>query len=114
MPKVRLESLRAGMVVTAEIKNMDDMLLIPAGCTLTDNHIETLSAWGIADAQVESSDDSPEPADILATLAPETLEALTNEVKARFWDPIDKNAVQAETFTLALRREARRFKTSTN
>jgi hypothetical protein len=31
-------------------------------------------------------------------------------VKARFWDPIDKHAVQVETFTLALRREARRAK----
>ena len=108
MPKLKLESLRAGMVVTADVKNMDGMLLIPSGATLSENQIDTLNAWGIAEVQVAASDHPTDVIDVLETLPMEALERLIDEVKSRFWEPTDKHAVQAEAFSLALRREAKR------
>ncbi|MEI6786294.1 MAG: hypothetical protein WCQ21_35895 [Verrucomicrobiota bacterium] len=107
MPKVKIASVREGMVVTADVKNMDTMLLIPAGCVLTEKHINILNAWGIAEVQVESGGTAEVSGDILEQLPAETLAQVRKDLTAIFWDPIDKGAVQAETFDLVLRRKAR-------
>lgn len=106
MPKIKIESLREGMVVAADVKNMDSMLLLPAGCEISAKHVDILGAWGIAEIEVEASEDVEEPQDILQTLAPEVVEQLTKELQVIFWEPADANPVQAETFKLALRRKA--------
>jgi hypothetical protein len=109
MPKVKVASVREGMVVTADIKNMDNMLLIPAGCTLTEKHINIFNAWGITEVQVESGGDAEDAGDILQQLPAETLEQLREELTGIFWDPIDNGSVQAEIFDLALRRKAKQI-----
>jgi hypothetical protein len=107
MPKVKVAAVHEGMVVTADVKNMDNMLLIPAGCVLTEKHINILNAWGISEVQVESGGAAEDTGDILQQLPAETLEQLRKELAGIFWDPIDKSPVQAETFDLALRRKIR-------
>jgi hypothetical protein len=109
MPKVKIASVREGMVVSADVKNMDNMLLIPTGCALNEKHIDILNAWGIAEVQVESGGNAEVSGDILEQLPPETLEQTRKDLAAIFWDPIDKNPIQAETFDLALRRKARQI-----
>ena len=109
MPKVKLASVREGLVVTADVKNMDQMLLIPAGCTLTEKHISVLNAWGIAEIQIESGAAVDDPGDILQEVPPELLAQAREELTRLFWDPIDKTPVQAEVFALALRRKARQI-----
>jgi hypothetical protein len=107
MPKVKTQSLVAGMVIAADVKNMDNMLLMPAGCELTEKHITILNAWGIPEVQVESCDGQEEPADVLQQLAPELLNQLADELQAIFWEPIDRNPIQREVFDLVLRRKAK-------
>ena len=109
MPKIKLASVRGGMVVTADVKNMDNMLLIPAGCVLTEKHISVLNAWGIAEVLVESGGVAEDSGDILQQVPAETLEQARIELTGFFWDPIDKSSVLAETFDLALRRKARQI-----
>lgn len=107
MPKIKVESLREGMQVTEEVKNMDNMLLIPTGCVITERHVNLLNAWGIAEVQVKSLGEADEPADPLQRLPAEVVAKLTEETKQIFWEAADKNPIQAETFNLALRRKAR-------
>jgi hypothetical protein len=107
MPNVKLESLQVGMVVTTDVRNMDNMLLIPAGCALSERQIDVLNAWGIPEIQVQASDDSEESTDILQRIPPETLAKLTGELESIFWEPTDEGSVQAELFNLVLRRRAR-------
>ena len=109
MPKIKIASVREGMVVTADVKNMDNMLLIPAGCALTEKHVNILNAWGIAEIQVESGGAAEVSGDILEQLPAETLEQTRKDLAGIFWDPIDKSAVQAEMFDLVLRRKARQI-----
>jgi hypothetical protein len=97
------------MVVTADVKNMDNMLLIPAGCVLTEKHIDIFNAWGITEVQVESGGNAEDSGDILQQLPPETLEQLRKELAGIFWDPVDKSPVQAEMFDLLLRRKAKQI-----
>ena len=107
MPKSKTESLQPGMVVAADVKNMDNMLLMPAGCELTEKHITVLNAWGIGEIQVEICEAQEEPTDVLRQLDPGLLRQLTSELQAIFWDPVDKHPLQQEVFNLALRRKAR-------
>ena len=97
------------MVVTADVKNADDMLLIPAGCALTEKQIDMLSAWGIAEIRVQSEDGADDGGDPLQKLPPETLEKVTGELAANFWTPVDANPVQKGVFDLVLRRKARQM-----
>src|SRR6185503_5167052 len=101
MPKVKSEQLKAGMVVTADVKNMDNMLLIPSGATLSQKQINILQAWGITEVTVAASSElDTSPPDRLAKLPPEVLERLTAEVKASFWELNENDPVQMEIFRL--------------
>ena len=107
MPNVKLESLQGGMIVTVDVRNLDNMLLIPAGCALTGRQIDILRAWGIAEIQVEACGDFEALADPLERLPPERLDQLTRDLKAAFWEPPDEGPVQQEVFNLILRRRAK-------
>lgn len=97
------------MVVAVDVKNMDNMLLLPAGCVLTEKHIDILNAWGITELQVEAGGPVEEVGDVLEQLPPGTLEQLRGELAALFWEPIDKGPIQAEAFDLLLRRKAKQL-----
>lgn len=109
MPKAKLESLQPGMVVTVDVKNMDDMLLIPAGCTLTEKHINILQSWGIPEVQVETAGAAEDNSDPLQRLAPEVLEKITTELKEKYWHFDENNQVEVEVFNLILRRKAKQL-----
>jgi hypothetical protein len=107
MPKIKTDQLKEGMVVKADVKNLDDMLLIPAGCELTPKHIKILNAWGIGEVSVENPGPSEEEPDALAKLSPEAAAKLEAELKQRFWKFDPNDPIQKEVFRLALHRRAR-------
>ena len=107
MPRIKTESLTEGMVVSADVKNIDQMLLIPSGCTLTARQIGILQAWGVDNIEVTSAGDSGS-ADMLETMPADALERLTAEVRASFWKADDADPVFAELFKVILRRRANR------
>ena len=96
------------MIVTGDVRNLDNMLLIPAGCALSERHINILCAWGIAEIQVEACEAAEDARDLLQELPPGRLEQLTRELASTFWEPVDKGPVQQEVFNLVLRRQAKR------
>lgn len=106
MPRIKLDSVVEGMTVAADVKNMDDMLLIPAGCILTARHINILRTWGISEIQTEGEE---QEATTLITIAPEILAKLEAELQKLFWQYDPGSSVQREIFQLALRRRARAF-----
>ena len=95
MPRIKTDALEVGMVVASDVKNIDNMLLIPAGCSLTDRQINILQSWGVPEIDVQTSQ-ALEEADPLASLAPEVAARMTAEIKALFWQPDDSNPVFAE------------------
>jgi hypothetical protein len=105
MPRIKSESLQEGMLVSNDVKNINDMLLIPAGCALTERHINILQAWGVAEIEVQNSD-AIEDTDPLTKLAPGEVAKLTAEVKSLFWRLDGSNPVQNEIFKLILQRQA--------
>lgn len=107
MPRIKTDALEEGMIVAADVKNIDNMLLIPAGCSLTDRQINILQSWGVPEIDVQASQ-AIEEADPLASLAPEEAARLSAEIRALFWQPDDSNAVFSELSKVLLRRRARK------
>jgi hypothetical protein len=107
MPRIKTEQLAEGMVVSADVKNIDDMLLIPAGAALSERQINILQSWGVPEVEVQASESVPDP-DPLAKLSPEALEKMTREVKGLFWQPDESSPVFAAIFRLILERRARK------
>ncbi|MGA2174860.1 MAG: hypothetical protein ABSH38_07750 [Verrucomicrobiota bacterium] len=107
MPRVKTGELKEGMVVAKDVKNIDDMLLLPAKAVLTGRQIDILQAWGVAELEVEASDLLGD-ADPLARLPPEVAAQLAAQIKALFWQADDSNPVFAEIFKLMLWRRARK------
>jgi len=107
MPKLKLEQLKPGMVVAVAVKNMDEMLLAPAGCELTERHISILETWGITEVAVEASEETQAPVDPLSKLSPARLARLRQELRDIFWEFDEANPIQAEIFNLMLRRKAK-------
>lgn len=107
MPKIKLDALQEGMVVAADVKNLDDMLLIPSGCELTSRHIKVLQTWGVPEVDVKSVGDNEDHGDPLAKLQPEHAAQLVAEVKGRFWSFDEANAAQQELLKACSRRAAR-------
>ncbi len=102
MAKIKVEHLLPGMVAASDIKNMDGMLLLPAGCELTERHAQILKTWGIAEISVEGPDDESEVAGALAAI--EVSPDRMAQIRDRFWQFDDQNPMQREILRLIARR----------
>jgi hypothetical protein len=105
MPRIKTDLLQEGMRVATDVTNIDTMLLIPAGCTLTERKIRILQAWGVIEIEVQDCKVT-EAADPLANLTPEEAARMAAEVKSLFWQPDDSNPVFVQIFKLMLHRRA--------
>ena len=108
MPKIKIEQVKEGMVVAVDVKNIDSMLLVPAGCTLTERQINILNSWGVIEVDVVVAEGVE--VDPFAKFSAEELEHLRAELTARFWKVDEKNPVFMEIFKLALDRRLRSSK----
>jgi len=106
MPRIKTDALQAGMVVAADVKNLDHVLLIGAGTALTERQIGILQAWGVAEVEVNSADGLSGAPGVLEQLPAELVERLRSEVKSLFWHLDETCPVQAEIYRLALQRRA--------
>jgi hypothetical protein len=102
MAKIKAEHLLPGMVAAADIRNMDGMLLLPAGCELTERHAQILRTWGIAEIAVEGPEDDGNDGDaqMVIEVSPDRLA----QIKARFWQFDEQNPLQQEILRLLARR----------
>ena len=107
MPRIRTDLLTAGMVVSRDVANIDGMLLIPSGTTLTERQVGILQAWGVTDVEVQASEAAPE-LDPLARMSPEAVAALKSELRKIFWRTSDSDPVFLEILQVLLRRRARK------
>jgi hypothetical protein len=112
MTRITTNALQEGMVLAADVRNADDMLLLPAGCSLTARHLGILQAWGVTEVDVQLEAGAALPDDPVARMEPAELARLTAELKQLFWEFDEANPVAMEIFNLVLRREVVRRKAS--
>ena len=107
MPRIKTEHLLEGMKVVTNVKNIHDMLLIPAGCELSERQIGILQAWGVEEVEVQHSP-TTEASDPVARLSAEDRARMEAEIQQRFWEPDAASPVHAELNRLLLERHARK------
>jgi hypothetical protein len=82
------------MVLAESVSTFRGRLLLPAGTTLTDKHIEKLKAWGVSEAEIEGHDDpSMEELDASMASAPD-LAAACAALEHRFANVKDDSLMQ--------------------
>lgn len=96
------------MVVALDVMNIDNMLLVPAGCPLTERHIDILKAWGVTEVEVDLANDVADMRDPLSQLPPEKVAQITAEMRKRFWALDEANPAAMKVFEVMLQRKARR------
>lgn len=58
------KELESGMVLAADVCNLDGQTLFRRGVTLTDRQINILLMWGVASVEIEGEDDSDARVDL--------------------------------------------------
>jgi hypothetical protein len=79
--RVSVDSLRAGMTLSAELRESGGRLLLPAATELTDRHLRYLQMWGVAEVEVDGGPGAVEPD---SGLTPELLAHAEAELAPRF------------------------------
>ena len=84
MGRVSVDSLAPGMVLAQDAYTFKRQLLLRAGTALTERHIETIQAWGVAEVDIEGHTEAT-LADLDAQLAAApTLAEASAALDARF------------------------------
>ena len=98
MADISSELAEAGMIVSENVVTNRNMMIIPAGTTLTEKHLGLLKTWGVSKVTVEGDD----PSSPLASMTDEEKESLKAELQKRF-QHVDLKAEQVKyVYNLAL------------
>lgn len=58
--KVSIDKLQEGMVLSGDLLNLNDELLLAAGTVLTGRHLRILKTWGVRTVPIVGADESSE------------------------------------------------------
>jgi len=58
--RVSIDKLQEGMVLSGDLLNLNDELLLAAGTVLTGRHLRILKTWGVRTVPVVGADESSE------------------------------------------------------
>lgn len=84
MPKITIDQIQEGMVVTENICGHSGQVLLGAGVELTEKHLRVLKTWGINVVSVEGDESEGENETELISLPESLIKEVEEMVKPRF------------------------------
>jgi len=108
MEKVSAEDLKEGMIVAEDVKDNNGQLLLPAGMTLVQKHLDVIKSWGIAVISIESGTKVEE-----VPLDPLIIAKAEKEFAASFRYADRNHPVVGELFAQCVNRRARQLQFGT-
>ncbi|MGQ9569267.1 MAG: hypothetical protein ACUVUQ_00200 [Thermodesulfovibrionales bacterium] len=84
MAIINIEYLKPGMVLNADVKDINDRLLIKAGTELVEKHLHILRAWGITEVDIKGMTEEDVETFIKKEIDPFALEQAENELDKIF------------------------------
>jgi len=81
---VKAHDLKPGMILVKEIQNHSGRKLLPAGILITEKHILSLKAWGIAEAEVQTTATGLHSTPEAEQIDPEKLAKVNIEIEGLF------------------------------
>jgi len=82
MAKIRVKDLEVGMILEADVCDLNGRFLIGKKCELTSKHIKALNAWGVVSVEIDG--DNIENLKIENTVSSEDCEQQINILKQNF------------------------------
>lgn len=110
---VPVSKLKPGIEVARAVVNLNKTVLLPAGTTLTAEHLRALKTWGIDAIHVLGAEGGSGPHPAEASLAPRALRAAEERVNRRFKHVTLDNSTAALIRKLAVHRTAARLANAT-
>lgn len=109
MGVLNINDIKEGMELAEDVVNLNGAILLKAGCTITEKHIQALKAWGIAEANISGveKDNLGEPS--LEAVDPEEIARIDQDLKYLFQKTDLENPIVAEIYRLVRKREAMRL-----
>ncbi len=83
MPLLRPQDLETGMVLAADVSNLDGQILFKKGVELKERQIEILQMWGISEVEI-AGDETPVQEVSIKDIAPRFIERAREIVSSRF------------------------------
>jgi hypothetical protein len=84
MGTISLQNLKPGMVLAADIVENHGQVLLTAGSTINEKHINIFKTWGIPEADIENIDDEEITISEALELDPELLKTAQERADEQF------------------------------
>jgi|WetSurMetagenome_2_1015567.scaffolds.fasta_scaffold666176_2 hypothetical protein len=104
MGKISIENILPGMLLEADVLDMNGNVLIGKGCELTERHLKILKMWGVLEADIAGVDREEMLAQEMAQLDPELLHSAEARMTDLFHHTDLTHPAIKELFRLATRR----------
>jgi hypothetical protein len=79
MPRIQLRQLQAGQKLAKDALNAYGRLLLKAGTTIDERHLEILRTWGIVEVDIAGTGAEPNQSDVSFTALPEVVKEQINQ-----------------------------------
>lgn len=107
MGRIHLSYVKAGMVLSSDVRNFNSMVLLPAETKITEKALSTLKAWGITEIEIKDLDQSKIMAHGATEIDPKLLSDATRELESHFCHSGRVHPALQHLFELCVTRKAR-------
>jgi len=105
MGTINISDLRAGMVLAAEVRNLNGQVLLGAGTAISAEQVRTLKAWGIMEVDVAGLDRAAVTREATASLNPQVKAKVKAELDQLFSRTNREHPAMEELHRLAVLRK---------
>ncbi|KAF0192478.1 MAG: putative metal dependent phosphohydrolase [Gammaproteobacteria bacterium] len=103
MAAITADDLTPGMVLGADAKHANGSVLLRTGTTLSEKHIKTFRAWGIAAVEIEGVSSEEVRANALGDTSDAAIELARDIMNQRFRHTDQGHPLMAELLQLCIR-----------
>ncbi|MCW8826285.1 MAG: hypothetical protein OQK78_07660 [Gammaproteobacteria bacterium] len=86
MAIIPTDKLQAGMVLAADVQDLNGRMLLKLGTIVEEKHLKVLRTWGVMSVDIENNEDIEDslPKKEIGDLSPEIIKAIDCEIEKRF------------------------------
>lgn len=108
MPKIDVVDVKEGMVIAADVFNLNGQLLMPKGITIAEKHVWLLKSWGVQQLEVEKT--GQDDANVSTQITEEEAKLFEGQLREIFGEIKEDELWAKHLFDLCLERKVLKAK----
>ena len=109
MANISVEHLKPGMVLEAEVKDINGRLLLNAGVEITSKHIYIFKTWGVTEVEIKGAAEEDTASGAGESMDPGILKRAEDELNGIFLHTDRTHPFIREIFRICAARKARQL-----